>query len=562
MNSHNSDSSQQDIETRTWSISQKGFEEWLDAHQAQVRPLHTRSALAHWNATATGAPEAYHELAEATLKVNHLYQNRDDYLYLQKLLHSGAVSDSRLSRQLHLLYNEYMSSQFDAKLMKEIVSLSNELGEHFNVYRAQVNGKTLSDNDIEHVLHHSTDCDYRRQVWEASKGIGEAVAEGLKRLVKLRNQAARQLGYENYYVLALETGEQKETELFALLEEMEQHTNRPFFQIKARLDAHLSARFGIPVSELRPWHYEDRFFQETPSVGSVDLDSIYENQDVVELAAKFYDALGLPARQVIARSDLNGRDGKYQHAYCTDIDRDGDVRVMCSVAPSEHWMDTMLHELGHAVYDLGIAQNEELPYLLRAPAHIFTTEGIANLMGRFSANTSWMKRFVGLSEQQARELEPKLRERTCTGALIFARWCMVMAFFERELYRNPDQDLTALWYSLVNRFQGLTRPEGRTAADWATKIHLVASPVYYHNYLLGDLYAAQLHDAIARRFYPGQDPWTVVYADRPEVGEFLQESVFRPGAQWRWDKLVQESTGEPLSARAYASTYMHEPVRA
>ena len=543
-------------------VSQAGFLSWLENHQAQARPRHIRSALAHWNATASGSPEAYSELSDATLDANRLYLSREDFLYLQQVKQAGVVTDPKLVRQLQLLYNEYLSNQFDEKLMEEIVKLSSHLGEQFNLYRVRVNGEVLSDNQVEHVLHHSTDVTYRKQVWEASKGIGEVVAHDLKRLVKLRNQAARQLGYENYYVLSLEMGEQKEHELFALLEDMALHTDKPFFQVKARLDAHLAHRFGIQVSELRPWHYGDRFFQETPSVGTVDLDSSYEEHDVVELAARFYDALGLPARQVIARSDLEGRAGKYQHAYCTDIDRAGDVRVMCSVSPSEHWMDTMLHELGHAVYDLGIAENAELPYVLRAPAHTFTTEGIANLMGRFSANTTWMKHFVGLSEQQARELEPRLRERTCTGALIFARWCMVMAHFERELYRDPDQDLTGLWYSLVQRFQGLTRPEGRTEADWATKIHLVASPVYYHNYLLGDLYAAQLHDAIARRFYPGQDPWTVVYADRPEVGQFLQEAVFRPGAIWRWDRLVEESTGEPLSARAYARTYMHETASA
>ena len=50
-------------------------------------------------------------------------------------------------------------------------------------------------------------------------------------------------------------------------------------------------------------------------------------------------------------SDLYARDGKSQHAFCIDIDREGDVRVLCNVEPSERWMETMLHEFGHAVYD-------------------------------------------------------------------------------------------------------------------------------------------------------------------------------------------------------------------
>jgi len=65
--------------------------------------------------------------------------------------------------------------------------------------------------------------------------------------------------------------------------------------------------------------------------------------------------------------------------------------------------------------------------------------------------------------------------------LIFVRWAMVMICFEREFYRNPDQELNSLWWDLVERFQFLTRPEGRDEPDWAAKIHFATAPVYYHN---------------------------------------------------------------------------------
>ena len=53
---------------------------------------------------------------------------------------------------------------------------------------------------------------------------------------------------------------------------------------------------------------------------------------------------------MIARSDLYEKKGKSPHAFCTDIDREGDVRVLANIVPNEYWMGTMLHELGHAVY--------------------------------------------------------------------------------------------------------------------------------------------------------------------------------------------------------------------
>ena len=53
---------------------------------------------------------------------------------------------------------------------------------------------------------------------------------------------------------------------------------------------------------------------------------------------------------MIARSDLYEKPGKSPHAFCTDIDREGDVRVLANIVPNEYWMGTMLHELGHSVY--------------------------------------------------------------------------------------------------------------------------------------------------------------------------------------------------------------------
>ena len=67
-----------------------------------------------------------------------------------------------------------------------------------------------------------------------------------------------------------------------------------------------------------------------------------------------------------------------------------------------------------------------------------------------------------------------------------------MVHFERALYRDRESDLNELWWRLVERFQGVSRPEGRDAPDWAAKVHFGVAPVYYQNYLLGEVLAAQL----------------------------------------------------------------------
>jgi Zn-dependent M32 family carboxypeptidase len=177
----------------------------------------------------------------------------------------------------------------------------------------------------------------------------------------------------------------------------------------------------------------------------------------VALTVAAYDGMGLETRHLLARSDLHPRPGKDQHAFCLDVDRAGDIRVLANLAPGEEWLDVLLHEVGHAVYDDHI--DRSLPWVLRRPP------------------------------------------------------------------------------------QGLRRPEGRAAPDWASKIHLAVAPVYYQSYLLGELLASQLDRAV--RGHAGG------FIGRPEAGALLAERVFAPGATMPWRDLVTAATGSPLGPEAF-----------
>ncbi len=131
--------------------------------------------------------------------------------------------------------------------------------------------------------------------------------------------------------------------------------------MKQRLDRELALRFAVPSDELRPWHYGDPFFQETPEVFAPPVDPLYADKDVVSIARRTYHELGFDGIDaILARSDLYPRPGKNQHAYAVDIDREGDVRTFLNVEPNARWMGTLLHELGHTIYQDGIEPDAAL----------------------------------------------------------------------------------------------------------------------------------------------------------------------------------------------------------
>jgi peptidyl-dipeptidase A len=127
-----------------------------------------------------------------------------------------------------------------------------------------------------------------------------------------------------------------------------------------------------------------------------------------------------------------------------------------------------------------------------------------------------------------------------------ARWMLVMCRFERDLYLSPDADHGRRWWDLVESLQRVHRPEGPRPTDWAAKIHLAVAPVYYQNYLLGELVAAQLRHHI--------DAVLGGLVGNPAVGTYLVEAVFAHGMRHRWDRLLERATGEPLTARPFAAT--------
>jgi peptidyl-dipeptidase A len=79
--------------------------------------------------------------------------------------------------------------------------------------------------------------------------------------------------------------------------------------------------------------------------------------------------------------------------------------------------------------------------------------------------------------------------------------------------------------------------------------------VYYHNYMLGELFASQIDHAIQTSVFAGDsEPRSMVGEKR--VGEFLRERIFAAGKRYPWEELVRHATGEALDPRHFAAQFV------
>lgn len=529
--------------------------DFIKTHDSILIPLSKETNLAYWNAAITGKPEDWKKAEDLQLKMVQLFADTAKLATLEEIKLSGLIDDTLMARQLDVLYRQFLMAKADTAKLNEAVRMSTMIEQKYGNFRTELGGRKLSDNDVEEILRTSRDVNQQKEVWMAQKKIGSVVAEDVKKLVMLRNEIAKELGFKNYHSMSLTLSEEDPKEISALFEELDSLTRDSFAQVKGEIDDYFVKYYGLKSKdELMPWNYQNRFFQEAPKIYETDLDVYYKDKNLETLTSAYFAGIGLPIDGMLKNSDLYEKEGKNQHAFCTDIDNSGDVRVLCNIKPNSYWMNTILHEFGHAVYDQNIDMN--LPFILREPAQTFTTEAIAMLFGRMSSNPQWLKDMAGISEEEKMKIADNCYRTLRLEQLVFSRWAQVMYNFEKSMYDNPEQDLNMLWWDLVEKYQMMKRPEGRNEPDWATKIHIASYPCYYHNYLLGELLASQLHYYLVTNIIRSDDFRMQSYAGNTEVGAFLKAKVFMPGSKYYWNDMIEKATGEKLTAKYYAKQFV------
>ncbi len=517
------------------------FESFLESFVPQIAAKSRQLNKIHWILETTGTKDAADLYAEFNTELRLLFNDRTIYNRLLDWLRASSLFDSSSKRQLNILIRAFKQNMVPKELLSEISKKESQLAYSYANFRASIDGKQVSENAIRDILKNESNPQMRQRAWEASKEIGNVLAPQILDLVRLRNEAAHSLGYENYFQMQLELQEVDGQELFKTLDALVDSSETAYAKLISELEKKQSHRFGVSADELGPWAWAEPFCQEDPT-DARSLDSLVANIDLCDISIKFYQKMGIDILPICNNSDMYEREGKNQHAFCTNIDRGTDIRTLNNIKPSMKWFETVFHEFGHAIYEMGY--DPKLPWLFREPPHMITTEAMALLAGRQVYRPGLLSE-ISKDHEMIKKAEENERRRQ----LIFSRWVLVMTYFERELYRNPKQDLNKLWWQLVHKYQKIRIPKMReTKNDWAAKYHIGLAPVYYYSYLLGELFASSIEETLLQK--TGSKG-----IGNEAAGRFLNEYLFAPGNSMKWSELVQHVTGQPLNAIAWVKDY-------
>jgi peptidyl-dipeptidase A len=495
----------------------------------------------------------------------------------QKFLEQRDKLSPLVARQLDaILYEAGNNPQSVAEVVKKRIKVETEQVEKLYGFDFQLDGKSVSTNDIDELLRNENDVAKRLAAWEQSKEVGKNLRAGLADMQVLRNQTVQALGYADYFDYQVSDYGMTTQVMRALMENANRVVRPLYRELHTWARYTLAEKYGVKeVPDMIPAHWlPNRWGQDWSAMVTVeglDLDSKLKEKDpewIVKQAESFYVSLGFqPLPQTFwDKSSLypvpeGAGYKKNNHASAWHFDLDKDVRCLMSVIPNADWYETSHHEFGHIYYYMSYS-TPQVPIILRRGANRAYHEAVGSMLGLAAMQKPFIEG-IGLfpEGQEVDQVQTLLKE--ALNYIIFIPWSAgVMTEFEHALYAEklPPDQYNAKWWELVQKYQGIVPPgpRGPEYCDAATKTHINDDAAQYYDYAISYVLLFQLHDHIARNILK-QDPHATNYYGSKEVGSFLT-TILSPGGTRDWRELTREATGADLSAEAMLRYF--EPLMA
>ena len=453
------------------------------------------------------------DLNEIERKRSEIILN-DYYLETVRLWKTKA-KDQLLEKRLQAVERFFLRERVEA--LPEIFQSRNKINEEHIAFKPVVLGEELERTDVYEMLRKDSHASRRRAAWESFAELSRKIEADAKELMNLRNHSAEELGYKTFADYSLFQDLIDKGELLSLYDELSS-LSKPI--LRSVLEE-IKEKLGI--EQLQPWdiRYAIDQFVKPP-------DEHFPRELIIPKVKELVKSFGLIPEELpilIRQADIPFG------GLCFGIEIPTDMRILSNPRDGHRFYSTLFHEYGHALHGSFIRQEH---YALKVEMGCFA-EGMARILEHFASDHDWLRDNTPLSEEEilrfinARKASRLLRIRNLIAASVF----------EFKAYENPDQDLNRLWSQLRARYMFV--PENETP-QWAAQSIYTTHPIYFQNYILADVIAAQTIAHLREKY--GR------LLGNAEVSKFLIENYYSPGASIDWSEKIKKATGRKLSAEA------------
>jgi peptidyl-dipeptidase A len=514
----------QQVEKKMTVKSKNELYVYLDTLEQRYEKACERMGLANWNSYSGEAP---YDLDGAKAEFAGIFGDTVARSIIETWLkRASSLSDKPLARRLELWHRCFIGGAIYAD--PGIAAIENRLQQTITGFKLKFGDSLLTRAEVSNRLRQERKQQQRHRLWSLTSQISASAGEDLIRLVKLRNERARSLGFSNYYSLALRLQAIDEAWLLKTMNELEEQTRAP-------LEAFIAAaREKMHAAKFEAWDY-DYALRE-----GVQLpDKYFLPESVFEIIHEFQKSIGfdvdsLPIREVVKDIPYGG--------LSLAIRIPSDSRFLVNPTKGKNFYSVAFHEYGHSLK--AVHTRVEYPILkgyewIPGAQCAAYEEGVADMHGEFTDDSLWISAYT---EVKPKQIERYIKNRPLP-ALCRLRRLMKDFFLEYSMYRNPDQDLPALEKEMFKKYL-LVDLDDAEPHQFAASIWYVSYPCYYQNYVLAGMIATQLQEALTSKF--GEEK-----SQNPHLAEWMIAHLYATGESDEWTERIRDATGKSLESGPY-----------
>ena len=328
----------------------------------------------------------------------------------------------------------------------------------------------------------------RQEAWElvANRRLHEAerFEEIFDQLLKLREQIARNAGFENYRDFAFRKLGRFDYKPAACAE-FHTAVEAEIMPIVRELQAQRQQQ--LDVETVRPWDLA------VDPLNRAALRPFEAVEQMVSRAQAIFDDLdgdlakGYQQMRSLHLLDLANRKGKAPGGYQATLAEARVPFIFMNAVGVQRDVETMLHEAGHAFHALA-AREEDLYAYRSAPIEFCEVASMSmELLGN-----EFIEHFYAAREAN------RARRTHMEGIVNIFPWIATVDAFQHWIYTHPGHaraERTAAWLGLMDRFGGDVDWKGHEAARanlWHRQLHIFTHPFYYIEYGIAQLGALQV----------------------------------------------------------------------
>ncbi len=477
--------------------------------------------------------------------------------------------DEETARAINLIkLGSSMPAPNDEEKRTELAEISQRLGSTYAKGKYCPDGEESCQTleDLVAIMASSRDFNELKEAWVGWRTISPPMRDDYARFAELTNEGAAELGYDNLGVMWRSGYDMS-------ADEFEQEIERLWGQVKPLYDelhCHVRAKLGetygvdkVPQDAPIPAHLLGNMWSQNwgniyplvepyAGVSNLDVDAAmveqgYTVEQMVEQAEDFYVSLGMPGLPESFWSNsmlVRPRDREVVcHASAWPMDGDDDVRIKMCTRVNEEDLRTVFHELGHVYYFLAY---QDLPEVYHNGAHDGFHEAIGDTVV-LSMTPAFLQE-IGLVGDYAKDDKALINQqmKSALDRIAFLPWAKLVDQWRWDVFAGdtPPGDFNQDWWSLRERYQGITPPVERSEADFdpGAKYHIPGNTPYTR-YFLSFILQYQFQRALCEKTgFDGPLHECSVYGSQ-EAGQGFWE-MLGMGQSRPWRDALEALTGQ------------------